>query len=188
MPISNTQPQTLNFLTKPKFEWRIKKLPNVNWFVQKIRFPGISIDQIDRPTPFISLPVPGDHIYFNNLIVTFKIDENMNNYMEIWNWLMGIGYPDKFDEYAALIQMGTILGNGLKSDAALTILDSQNNPNIRVTFQDLFPTTLSDVEMDTTDDEIAFITATSTFAFRKYYIEQLVAGTSFANTGKWSNT
>ena len=44
------------------------------------------------------LPIPGDKMEFEDLNVRFLVDENLENYMEIQNWMRGLGFPESFQE------------------------------------------------------------------------------------------
>ena len=77
-----TEPTNKNFLSPLGFDFRVKKLPTTNFFVTRVAVPGFSLGVVESPTPFVRMPVPGDKIQFNDLQVTFKIDEDMKNYLD----------------------------------------------------------------------------------------------------------
>ncbi len=161
-------------LTKPRFEFRVTKLPAVNWFVQSVKLPGINLPAINVPNPFIRMPVPGDHVTYGSFGIHFKIDENMENYFTVFNWITGLGFPDDFGEYAEIARQPQTT-NGIYSDATLTICDAQNNPKVNIFMKDMFPTSLSDLPMDSTDTEINYIPADAEFTFLNYSIERITA-------------
>ena len=84
--------------------------------------------------------MPGDHPEFGTLQITFKVDEDLANYLEIWNWLIKLGFPESFEQYAQLGNLNTGVGNGPVSDATLSILNSSMSTNLQVDFINLFPT------------------------------------------------
>ena len=47
-----------------------------------------------QPTYLKDLPIPGDKMEFEDLNVRFLVDENLENYMEIQNWMRGLGFPE----------------------------------------------------------------------------------------------
>lgn len=177
MSALDNQPLNKNFLSPFGYKFFIKKTPNVNWFIQSINLPGISLARTDVSNPFIAFPVGGDHLKFENLNVTFRVDEDLANYKEIYDWLNGIGFPDSFDQYKQLAQKtfsentGNILsgtGNSLVSDATLILSTSAMNPNIEITFIDLFPVGLSQLQFDSRLTDMNYVEATVTFAYRKF--------------------
>lgn len=177
-----SQPNNKNFLSPLGYKFSIKKTPTMNWFVQSVVLPSITLNRTVIPTPFIQLPIPGDHIEFSDLQITFRVDENMDNYIELYNWIQGTGFPDNFDQYKNLapIQRGPITGNAdpitgdsVYSDATLLILSSNMNPLTEITFIDLFPVNLSSITFDSRLTDVNYVEATVTFTHRKFNIKQL---------------
>jgi len=160
----------MNFLSPLGFRFNIRRSPDINYFVQSVTLPSITLGQSAMPTPFIRLPLPGDHLEFSSFSVTFKVDEKMRNYMDIYDWMMGIGFPDNFDQYKSLASNGTSTGKGLVSDATLVIMSSSMNPLKQVTFKNIFPVDLSPITFDSRQTDVSYVEATATFALQKYEI------------------
>jgi len=161
------QPSDINFLSPLGFKFQITKLPNFDYYVQSFDFPGLTLNETkDLQTPFNKIIIPGDHTTWDHFSVTFKIDENMNGYFEIYNWIIGIGKPDNFGQYAALASQPN--GYGVEIDADLIILNGTMNPNIKVTFLDVIPVRLSGFKFDSTEIDVNYITATAEFKYREY--------------------
>lgn len=174
MSALDNQPSDQSFLSPLGFRLQIKKTPNMNYFVQKATIPNVSLGEADVDTPFTKIPYPGTRLTFGNLQVTFKVDENMQNYQEIFSWLRDMGFPDNFDQYASIASKKLTSGEGVFSDISLTVLSSAMNPNIEFTFYDCFPVDLSELEFDSTLSDVDYLTATVTFANRKFDIKTLV--------------
>ena len=51
-----------------------------------------------QPTYLKDIPIPGDKMEFEDLSVRFLVDENLENYMEIQNWMRGLGFPESLQE------------------------------------------------------------------------------------------
>jgi hypothetical protein len=182
MSATDNQPSNKNFLSPFGYKFSIKKTPNMNWFIQAVSMPSVSLARTDVSNPFVVFPVGGDHLRFDNLSITFRVDEDLSNYREIYNWLTAIGFPDTFDQYKDLANKtfggnsGNALpgsGNALYSDATLTLLTSAMNPNLEVTFIDLFPIGLSALQFDSRLTDMQYVEATATFACRKFNINML---------------
>lgn len=62
----------------------------------------------------------------------------------------------------------TKMSDAYMSDATLVILNSNMNPNFEIVFEDLFPTSLSELNFDTTLADVEYITATATFRYISY--------------------
>ena len=173
MSVLDNQPTNINFLSPLGFKFQIKKTPNLNYFVQSVNLPTVSIGTIEVGTPFIKIPFPGDKLTFGQLDVTFKVDEDMENYTEIFDWLMAIGHPDNFTTGASIYAAPAMSGNGVFSDLSLVILTNGMRGNKRINFSDAFPVNLSDITFDSTLSDVEYVTATATFAYRRYTIESL---------------
>jgi hypothetical protein len=179
--ISN-QPLNKSFLSPLGFKFTIKKTPHVNYFVQSASLPSLTLGRTDVPTPFVKIPMPGDHLDFGEFTITYKVDEDLKNYLEIYNWMIALGFPDNFEQYksADISRKGPnsgsvdrMTGLGLISDATLTILSSAMNPLHNVVFENMFPTSLAELEFTTTDSDINYLTSTVTFAYQKFYINTM---------------
>jgi hypothetical protein len=159
-----------NFLSPLGFSFQIKKAPNVNFFVQNVNVPDLIFGESVFPTPFIRVPVQGDHVIYGDLAVTFAVDEEMQNFAEIYDWMNEIGFPDSYEEYKRISSRDPIEGDGVYSDISLFVLSSQMNPIYEIKFEDAFPTSLGGMNFDTRTEDIQYVTAQATFKFRRYYI------------------
>lgn len=173
MSVLDNQPTNQNFLSPLGFKLQIKKTPHVNYFVQSVNIPSVSLGTAEADTPFTKLPFPGTKLTFGNLQATFKVDEDMANYLEIYTWLRGVGFPDNFAQYTNIAGAALASGEGVFSDITLVVLDSAMNPNLEVTFFDCFPVDLSAIELDSTSGDVQYVTATVTFANRRFEIKAL---------------
>ena len=54
------------------------------------------------------------------------------------------------------------------------ILTSHKNAQIKVTFQDLWPVTLSGLQLDSSVAEVDYVTADATFAYTIYNVERII--------------
>lgn len=167
------QPSNLSFLSPLGFSMKVKRLPNVSYFVQSVTIPNITLNVASVDTPFQRLPFPGTRLDFGDLEVTFKIDEDLTNYKEIYEWMKAIGFPDDFNQYAAIANKAKYTGESAQSDISLSVLSSAMNPTHEFTFYDCFPVDLSNMIFDSTTADVGYLTATVTFANRRFEIKTL---------------
>jgi hypothetical protein len=167
----NNIPSNMNFLGQTTFQFSIIKLPTTNFFVQNAVIPAISLPSVGYGTPLTQIPYEGDHISFDPVPITFAVDEDLKNYIELFNWLSGMGFPEDTNQYAAIA--GQRRGFGIFSDAELIVLDAKHIPNVKFTFIDAFPTSLSEINLEYTDDDVEYRTCTATFAYQTFQIESL---------------
>jgi len=112
---------------------------------------------------------------YGDLTLRFLIDEDMENYMAIHNWLTGLGFPETTQDYKDLLSNEDDVTQPEDpkrafSDGSLTILNSNYRTNAIVKFKDLFPTSLTSLEFDTSATDIQYFTADATFKYTIYNI------------------
>ena len=154
-----------NFLSPLSYKFVLQRTPNINFNVQSVRLPGMSLSSTETATPFVSMPNSGK-IIFSPLTITFRVNEDMADYLEIHNWMKGLGSPTSFEEYATLKKSEA----GLYSDATLIINNSRKRGNLSATFIDMFPVELSDLQFTTTDTDVNYLECTVDFRFLRYNI------------------
>ena len=170
--IDNT-PQNKNFLSPLNFQFQLKRAPNVNFFIQKISLPSIAVPEIDIPTMFNYIPEPGNKLTYGELDITFKVDEDFANYLEIHNWIRALTIPESFEGYAEIAKNPEYTGDGIHSDISLIVLNSIKKPNFEVVFRAAYPTSLSGIDFDTTLDDVQYLTTTASFKYMLYDINKI---------------
>ena len=159
-----------NFLSPIGFRFSLRRTPNIEYYIQSATIPSISLNPTEVATPFSKLYLSADHLEFSEFSLTFRVDEDMANYREIYNWMIGIAFPDNFTEHANLVnrQQGDI--SGIYSDATLTILNSTSNPNVTIQFEDIFPTNISEINFDVRNTDVVYAEATVSFRHKRFTI------------------
>jgi hypothetical protein len=173
----NANPADQNLLQGSKFQVAFARLPYIQFFVQAINLPGISSTPAVQTTPFVDAPIPADKLKYENFSMTFLIDEPLWTWTSVNDWIKGLTFPDSFQEYKNLsIQQRLLTANKKPqySDAQVTILTNKNNPILAVTFQDMFPVSVSGIQFSTQDNATAVKTATAEFAFTNYQISRQI--------------
>ena len=174
----NDQPDNVNFLSPLGFNFSIKKLPNTNYFVQSINVPSVQMGEALMPTPFVNLPNPGDRITYAEFQVSFKVDEDLRNYIELYDWMVQLGFPEDFAQAKNIYDKQRSVdwvADGPYSDATLTILNSAMNPNLEVVFEDAFPIALSDLQFSATAPSVDYIECQVTFRYKLFRILRLAS-------------
>lgn len=162
---------SVNFLSPLGFQFTLRRAPTLEAVVQTINLPGINLGgPPDVPTPFKAIPYTPDHLTYDDLQLSFRVDEEMKSYLEIYNWLNGIAFPEDYTQFSALSQPDTGDIDTVYSDATLVILNSKSNPLITVSFEDIFPVSLDQLQFDVTSNDITYITCTASFKFKGYSI------------------
>jgi len=169
-----------NFLAPTGFKFTLEKTPGVAFFCNQANIPSLDLGVAVQPSYLKDIDRPGDKLVFGDLSIRFLVDENLKNYMEIQNWMRGLGYPEKLDQIYDLQKAGS-RGMDLKSrklenifsDGTMSILNSSLVSNFFIKFQGLFPYSLTTLSFDATDTDIEYFTAEASFKYTYYEITDL---------------
>lgn len=164
-------PPNRNFLSPIPYMLLVRRLPNVDFFVQKINLPGMTSQPAIQPTNFSNIPWSGVKLHWNPLKVTFKVDENLNNWGEIFNWLVAINLAVDTTGYAQLASHPSFTGLGIESEMILVLHDDERQPQKNVVFHGAFPIALDDLNFDSTLKDVEYVTATATFIYTNYDLD-----------------
>lgn len=179
MSAVQNQPTNPNYLSPVGFRFRIERLPNVNYFCQTVTLPGITAGYVPMSTPLGDVPQTGDKLEYSQLDVRFKVDEDLRNWIEVYDWLQALGRPIDFTQARRFSNAQTPRvgpegsAASFKSDAVLQILTSHKNVNVSVRFLDCFPIQLSELTFDSSSESIDYLEAVVSFRYRRYDIERL---------------
>ena len=173
-PISNR-----NFLSPTGFKFSLKRCPSAAFFCIQANIPSLDLGIAQQTSYLKDIDIPGDKIVFGDLNLRFLVDEDLFNYMEIQNWIRGLGYPEKLSQLKDLAEDGKIksrfgqAGENIYSDATLQILSNNLVPKFQVMFKDVFPYSLSTISFDATDTDIDYFTAEVSFKYTIYDMQDM---------------
>ena len=184
------QPEQLDYASPTQFKFGIHQLPKVEFFTITANLPGISMDTITVATPFKDIPTVGEKLTYENLSITFQVDEYLENYISLHNWMKGIGFPSDRSQFRTFRDITSntpasgktpptdmvgkaIPDKALYSDANLMILSNKNNPIVEVDFQNIFPISLGALDFTQAVTDVEYMTATAEFAYQIYEIRTL---------------
>jgi hypothetical protein len=163
-------PSSLDRSLQPLFKLQFDKLPNVTYMSYSVSLPSVSLNPVLQPTPFRDRPMAGGKLNFDPLTLNYIVQENLANYIELLNWMNGIGLVTSGDNYAAYKAANK---DNIYSDAKLTILSGKYNPLVVVTFVDCWPTNIGALAYDAQTTEATTVTSDATFAYSYYTVESL---------------
>lgn len=158
-------PVNNNFLDPRNFDFGLKRSPHLNFFVQEIDMPTITLPRVNIGNQMIPYPASGTHMAFGPLSLTFRIDEEMRNYAEIEYWMRHRGFPESYDQYKEINDKPEWSGEWIYSDAFVNVKNSTHRTVRAFTFVDCFPTTLTGPRLTTVDPGVTYATATVEFAY-----------------------
>tara|TARA_Y100000385_G_scaffold211556_1_gene219633 strand:+ start:275 stop:865 length:591 start_codon:yes stop_codon:yes gene_type:complete len=185
----NRQPTALDYSSPTQFRFLINQLPKVQYFTTEANIPGITLGEGQFNTPLKDIELLGDKLTYEDLTITFIVDENLENYIEMHTWLTGIGFPKdrkQFSEFRSTTSNMSVKTRGesndigdvrastpelaMTSDSVLTILTNKNNPVVECRFRDVFPTSLSGLTYSQNQTDVEYLTATVNFKYTIYEI------------------
>ena len=169
-----------NYMSPLGFKLILTKTPKVDFLCQSANIPQISMGTAIQPTYLKDIAVPGDKVLYDDLRVRFLVDEQMENYLSIYNWMTGLGYPENAGQFRQLkkddLRTDASVSDDADpryfefSDATLQILSSNYKPSVLVNFKDAFPTTLSTLDFDVTTRDYNYFTAEVSFKYTIFNI------------------
>jgi hypothetical protein len=178
MSALNRNPTNPNILQPNKFILNFSRAPSMQYFCQSVSIPGIALSEVPQTNPFVDVYLPGEKAIYDILNVTFLIDEELQAWKEMHDWIRAMTFPFDFNEYKSLNQLNRIAGGIQKpkpqySDASITVLASSNLPYYRFKFYDCFPTSVSAFILSATDSPDTTMSADASFRYSYYDIEKL---------------
>ena len=91
-----------NFLTGVGFKFTLGKYPKIDFFSNSARIPELTLDTAVQPTYLKDIDVPGEKLTYGDFTLRFLVDENMENYISVYTWLYGLGFPEETDQFRKL--------------------------------------------------------------------------------------
>lgn len=177
--IFDNQIQNRNFLSPVGFKFTIQKAPKVAFFSNQANIPSLDFGVATQTNYLRDIPHLGDKMEFEDFSLRFLVDENLENYMEIQNWMRGIAFPESLQQIYDIQKKGRNMDMQPKtmlnvySDGTLLVLTSNNNANFKVKFRDLFPISLSTLTFDAALSDVEYLTAEVRFKYLMYNITDM---------------
>ena len=170
------QIQNRNFLSGVAFKFNLAKFPKVDFFSNSAIIPVLNLELTTQASYLKNIDVPGERLTYGDFTLRFIVDENMENYLAVYNWLTGLGFPDSGKQFKDV----TTDVDGQRDpkeafcDGTLRILNSNYREVAKVQFNDLFPISLTSLDFDATNTDIQFFTAEATFKYTIYNLSSSV--------------
>lgn len=154
--------QTLYRFVMPKVPHFIPKKYQIENFTingNSVNLPGINISAMDREWQGGKIKYPDARVTWNDLQITYLVDEDYNNWKVFWYWIAYMNnnkdkYTEDFDK--------------IVTDARLIIINNWmqvHKPVLEVFFKNIWPCNLSDLNLTTKIDGAEILEASISFAF-----------------------
>jgi len=136
-----------------------QRYPNAQFHIQTAAIPEISVDAAAYATPQRTIEIAGDKVTYSPFTCTFLVDEQLENYYEIHDWLLGLVVePDGKDINKT-------------RDLTLFILDSHNNVSREIQFVDAYPTSLSTLDFDAKETSVEYLVGDVSFNYSYFKVK-----------------
>jgi len=161
-----------NFLSGIGFKFNLAKYPKVDFFCNTARIPEVTLATSTQPSYLKDIDIPGEKLTYGDLTIQFLVDENMENYRIVHEWITGLGFPETTQQFKSLTTDDTGIRDMKEqfADGTLRILNSNFREVAKVKFLDLFPVSLSSLDFDATQTDVNYFTAQATFKYTVYQL------------------
>lgn len=153
--------QDLNNLSTLSFKFQLNKIPNVEFRVQSVSIPGIDMGRASAPNPYTPLFDPGN-IEYGPLSLTFLVGQQMNDYLEIFEWMIKFSSARGQGEYERDFSDGSVL-----------ILNPAYKPVIKARFTNMYPISISPLEFNSTEASVEYIRGSASFNFDEIFYDRV---------------
>lgn len=157
----------LNYLQPTGFKVVIDrtKYPNMEYFVQSVSHPGAQLTPLELPVRRItSVPLAGDKITFSEVSFNIILDEDMKSYREMFDWMTRIVNDGQVSASQRDTKKPTY------ADITLHVLSSHNNTTQKIRYLDCVPTSLGDINFESTQGDTTYVTFNASFRFSQFEI------------------
>ena len=160
--INNRYSDSINALLPTYYRLSIARLPATTYFCQTASVPSVSLTDISVSTPFATMRTPSK-MEFDDLTISFIVDEQLTNWLEIFNWMRT---STNVENYTEIKPVNTHL-----TEANIVILNSAKQPKFNIMFEGVYPKSLSSIDFSSVIMDPEAIQSTVTFGYRSYNIE-----------------
>lgn len=184
----------LNTLQTNNIVMTINKVPDSTFKLKAVSIPSLELDYSEVSSSSRSTPFAGTKLTYGRLVCTFDVNANMSNYMLFFNWLKALGKPDNPSQFMNIPEqmfmrdryempydqrLHDMLRNGDdneaygRSDATIFITGDKASKLVvaEVTFEDVYPVSLSDIEFIINASEPSYAQVSVSFAYDKFDIK-----------------
>jgi len=147
-----------NELRSNNFTIVFDKIPDVAFYATDIPIPAINLGQSIVNTRTIDFNLPSDKLDFDPITITYNVDENLESYLGLYNWMLELGHPERDKVTRPSDKDAT-------SDAIITVLNNNKNPIYNIVLKDCFPISLGELALNTQSAEPTINTVTMSYTW-----------------------
>jgi len=148
-----------NYLNPTRYELTFSRLPNLVLYANRVSLPGLNIGVVEQRFRTGRLMIPGSSITYDPFTVNFHVDESMDVWRAIADWIKECSHAEELAEAS--------LDKNVYSDVTVEILTNNSTTNQKIIYENCFPTNLTQVELDATTSEQE-IPCSAMFSYTNY--------------------
>lgn len=160
-----------NFLQNNGYVLSVPKFPDLGFYTTSFVLPGMLLPTVPTNNPFSTLPIPGDRVSYEPMVFTFIIDENLENFQALSEWIKSIAYATEYPDYTDYAKKDEYATLG-EQDISVSILSSANNPVKVFTFVNAVPVSLQGETFTSQDANTNYLYGQVTFEYEYYLISE----------------
>ena len=151
---TNNLTTNLNLLAPTGFRLTInrEKFANTEFFVTSFSLPSLNLGETQFNYKNAQGYVPGETLTFDSLSMRMAIDESMEAYSELLNWM--VRNEKKLEV----------------NDMILSILSNTSAPNKQIQFSNVFPVSVAGVEFNSQATDVEYLQTDITFRYDRFTI------------------
>ena len=155
---SARQLTTPNYLSPTNFRVIIPRLPKLTHFIQSVSIPSLAITSMDMPFKgFPRTSIPSSLDISDQVVVNYMIDENMENWQEMYNWMTSITLNSENEGVTAA---------DLYSEIIVLVYNSAKKLKKKITYTRAHPVNLMSFEFNSANADIDPILVSCNFAYK----------------------
>lgn len=143
-----------NLSNNTNYKLEISGYPNLNYFITSTQLPQMSMQPVQTDFRGNQCIVPGDKIEYDSLTVEFLVNEDWANYIELYKWIRDQRWKNNPKDHFA--------------DLTLWVLNNNKLPITKVVYYDAFPTSVSELDFDSSTTEPVNLVCSVTFSYQYF--------------------
>ena len=162
---TNNLTTNLNMLGPGNFKVTIdsSEFANLQFFCTAANVPSLTANEVLQGYGNRNAYLPGDTLEYGTFEITFIVDEEMKNYIEMNSWI-----TKNADHNITKTKSTSFSHEEKVKDITMSVLTAKNTINKQLRFTDAFPTSLGELAFTTQDTAVEYLTCTVSFRYNRF--------------------
>lgn len=158
--------ENINFLQPTNFKVVIdrQQFGNLEFFAQTVSHPEVTVPSVTIPFRGADAHQPGDKLQYGDLTIEAILDEEMQIYSEILDWMERQVQTNQ----SQISRLRPVSTDKIAYDVSIIILNSSNNSVRTIKYKDAFPNNIGSIQLSTTNTDVPSITMPITFTYTTF--------------------